>query len=103
MSTQSELRPETPQRTPVGDLPPLHVVTEGIPASEHVEVRAAEPPAVRRDDARTRRIILALEAFLVLLILGSFAVGMTQVLAPAEPGPRGGVTNEAWVQYRVAE
>jgi hypothetical protein len=100
MSTQSEFR--TPQ-TQVADLPHLTVVTEGIPASEHVEVPAAAAAAERPDQTRARRIILALEAVLVLLILGAFAVGVAQILAPTPSGLHMGLSDQAWSEYRAGE
>ncbi len=105
MSTQSEFRTETPQPTRVADLPPLDVVTEGIPASEHVEAipAAASPPAERSGESRSRRLILALEAFLVLLLLGAFAVGVTELLTTTPSGLHMGLSNEAWSQYRDGE
>lgn len=105
MSTQSELRTESPRPTRVADLPPLDVVTEGIPASEHVDVVPVVPAttAEPRAERRTRRVILALEAFLVLLLLGSFAVGVTQLLTPEVSGLHMGLTNQAWGEYRQGE
>jgi hypothetical protein len=100
MSTQSEFR--TPQ-TKVTDLPPLVVVTEGIPASEHLETAPTAAPAERPGETRVRRIILALEAVLVLLIVGAFAFGVSQILAPTPSGLHMGLSDQAWSEYRAGE
>jgi hypothetical protein len=104
MSTQSEFRTETPQ-TPIAQLPPLDVVTEGIPASEHVEPLPTVAPVSteRRAQTRTRRIILALEAVLVLIIVGAFSYGVTQILAESTAAPHMGLSEQAWSEYRAGE
>jgi hypothetical protein len=104
MSTQSEFRTETPQ-TQVADLPPMTVVTEGIPASEHVEAAPTAAPTGRSADreSRIRRIVLALEGLLVLVILGAFAVGITELTAPPSPGLHMGLSPTAWSEFRAGE
>ena len=45
MTTKFAKPLEASQMTHVADMPPLEVVTEGIPAQEHMEPAARGPPA----------------------------------------------------------
>ena len=50
-----------------------------------------------------RRIILALEAVLVLVIVGAFAFGVSQIVAPTPSGLHMGLSDQAWSAYRAGE
>ena len=54
MATKFEKPLEASQVTPVADMPPLEVVTEGIPAQEHIEAPpTAQPEAAPVAPERT--------------------------------------------------
>ena len=50
-----------------------------------------------------RRIILALEAVLVLVIVGAFAFGVSQIVAPTPSGLHMGLSDQAWSAYHAGE
>ncbi len=57
MATKFEKPLEASQVTPVADMPPLEVVTEGIPAQEHLEALQRwswRPPLCRRSHVGVR-------------------------------------------------
>ena len=75
MTTKLEKPLEVSQTTHVADMPPLEVVTEGIPLEEHVEfATAAQPrPVVREGWGRMWALALAGVMGLLLLVAGVFA------------------------------
>jgi hypothetical protein len=91
--------------TGLDELPPLTVVTDGIPASEHVRTldrplvvtgRAAQPAA---GGLLYRLGILAL----LVLVLGSFGYGVRSLLEPAPTAARMGLSATEWSSYRAGE
>jgi hypothetical protein len=77
MITKLEKSPVASQTTHVADMPPLEVVTEGIPLKEHIEFPAAaqvEPlPEVRQGWGRMWAWALAGVMGLLLVVAGVFA------------------------------
>lgn len=81
----------------IAEMPPLEVVTEGIPAAEHVREPAPTLP--------TRRPLAFQVLFwvVVAIVLGAFAVGVTAVLTPPPSSLHMGLSDQAWAEYRAGE
>ena len=104
MATKFEKPLEASQLTHVADMPPLEVVTEGIPAQEHVET----PPTAQPEGApvvgkpgHTLAWALAGVIGFFLVVAGIFA--LTQSSSTDSSALPMGVTPQAWQEFRAAE
>jgi hypothetical protein len=105
MATKFEKPLEASQVTHVADMPPLQVVTEGIPAQEHIEAPpTAQPeavPVVREPRSRPLAWALAGVIGFVLVVAGIFA--LTQYSATGASDLHMGLTPQAWQEFRAGE
>jgi hypothetical protein len=105
MATKFEKPLEASQMTHVADMPPLAVVTEGIPAQEHIEA----PPTAQPEAApvvgepRSRPLAWALAGVIgfVLVVAGIFA--LMQYSATGAADLHMGLTPQAWQEFRAGE
>jgi hypothetical protein len=104
MATKFEKPLEASQITPVVDMPPLEVVTEGIPAQEHLESppTSQEAAPVSREPGR-RPLAWALAGVIgfVLVVAGIFA--LTQLSSTSTPDLHMGLSPQAWQEFRAGE
>lgn len=104
MATKFERRPTgAPETTHVQDMPPLNVITEGIPDREHVTApmtAETEPVSATREERMTM-LAWALAGLLGLLILLGGVLGITRLLG--EDALHMGLTTQAWQDYRAGE
>jgi hypothetical protein len=104
MATKFEKPLEASQVTPVVDMPPLEVVTEGIPAQEHLESppTSQEAAPVSREPGR-RPLAWALAGVIgfVLVVAGIFA--LTQLSSTSTPDLHMGLSPQAWQEFRAGE
>jgi hypothetical protein len=105
MATKFEKPLQASQVTPVADMPPLEVVTEGIPAQEHVEsppmVQPVAAPVEREPRSRPLAWALAGVIGFVLVVAGIFA--LTQYSATGTQDLHMGLTPQAWQEFRAGE
>ena len=105
MATKFEKPLEASQVTPVADMPPLEVVTEGIPAQEHIEAPpTAQPDAAPVAPARTGHTLawaLAGAIGFLLVVAGIFA--FTQSSQTSTADLHMGLTPQAWQEFRAGE
>jgi len=105
MATKFEKPLEASQVTPVADMPPLEVVTEGIPAQEHIEAPPiAQPQAAPIAPERTGRPLawaLAGAIGFLLVVAGIFA--FTQSSPTNTADLHMGLTPQAWQEFRAGE
>jgi hypothetical protein len=95
MTTTDEARTQPVRTTPVEELPPLAVTTQGIPAAELLPA----PPEESRADRARHAFARALSGVLVLL-----AVLAGVLLVPPRPsGVHLGLSDAAWSEYRAGE
>ena len=105
MATKFEKPLEASQVTPVADMPPLEVVTEGIPAQEHIEAPpTAQPEAAPVAPERTGHTLawaLAGAIGFLLVVAGIFA--FTQSSPTSTADLHMGLTPQAWQEFRAGE
>ena len=105
MATKFEKPLEASQVTHVADMPPLEVVTEGIPAQEHIEAPpTAQPEAAPVTPERRRHTLawaLAGAIGFLLVVAGIFA--FTQNSPTSTPDLHMGLTPQAWQEFRAGE
>jgi hypothetical protein len=97
MATKFEKPLQASQVTPVADMPPLEVVTEGIPAQEHIE---AAPVAPERTGHPLAWALAGAIGFL-LVVAGIFA--LTQSSPTSTADLHMGLTPQAWQEFRAGE
>jgi hypothetical protein len=105
MSTKVEKPLEASPLTHVADMPPLEVVTEGIPPQEHIGpppvAQPEAPPAAPEHRRSWFAWALAGVIGLLLVVAGIFAV--TQYSSPSTSDLHMGLTPQAWQEYRAGE
>jgi hypothetical protein len=104
MATKFEKPLEASQVTPVADMPPLEVVTQGIPAQEHIEIpptSQVEAAPVAPQRRHTLAWALAGAIGFLLVVAGIFAV--TQYSPTSTPDLHMGLTPQAWQEFRAGE
>ena len=105
MATKFEKPIEASQMTHVADMPPLEVVTEGIPAQEHIEVPPTAQPEVAPVAPEHRRHTLAWALAgaigFLLVVAGIFA--FTQSSPTDSADLHMGLTPQAWQEFRAGE
>jgi hypothetical protein len=102
MATKFEKPLEASQVTHVADMPPLEVVTEGIPAQEHIEAPpTAQPEAAPERRRHTLAWALAGAIGLLLVVAGIFA--FAQNSPTSTPDLHMGLTPQAWQEFRAGE
>jgi hypothetical protein len=104
MATKFEKPLETSQVTPVADMPPLEVVTEGIPAQEHIEIpptAQVEAAPVASQRRHTLAWALAGAIGFLLVVAGIFA--FAQYSSTSSTDLHMGLTPQAWQEFRAGE
>lgn len=106
MATKFEKPFEASQLTHVEDMPPLEVVTEGIPTQEHIEFPptvqpAAAPPVT--PERRGRMLAWALVGVMGLLLLVAGIVRLAQSPTTDLADLHMGLTPQAWLEFRAGE
>lgn len=103
MATKLEEPLTASQTTHVQDMPPMEVVTEGIPAREHIEV----PPAVQAAPAAAERgprmLAWALAGVVGLLLVVAGLFAMAQYSTTDAQDLHMGLAPQAWQDYRAGE
>ncbi len=105
MATKFEKPLEASQMTPVADMPPLEVVTEGIPAQEHIEAPptpSRRPPRSRRS-ARGHTLAWALAGAIGFLLVVAGIFAFTQSSPTSTADLHMGLTPQAWQEFRAGE
>ena len=105
MATKIEKPQEASQLTHVADMPPLEVVTEGIPAQEHIEIAATLPQqgAPVAAERRGRMLAWALAGVLGFLLVVAGIFAFTQDSSTGTPDLHMGLTPQAWQDFRAGE
>ena len=88
MTTKLEKPPAASRTTNVAEMPPLEVVTEGIPAMEHIESAPAaqvEPPLPVGREGWGRMLAWALAGVLGLLLVVAGVFAFTQYSSTGDP------------------
>ena len=105
MATKFEKPLEASQVTPVADMPPLEVVTQGIPAQEQIEApptaQAQAAPVAPERPGHTLAWALAGAIGFLLVVAGIFA--LTQYSPTSTPDLHMGLTPQAWQEFRAGE
>jgi hypothetical protein len=102
MATKFEKPLEASQLTPVADMPPLEVVTEGIPAQEHLEMPPTAQPEVA-SERRGRTLAWALAGMMGFLLVIAGIVGLAQNATTGPTDLHMGLTPQAWQEFRAGE
>jgi hypothetical protein len=105
MATKFEKPLEASQVTPVGDMPPLEVVTEGIPAQEHIEAPPTAQPetAPAAPERRRHTLAWALAGAIGLLLVVAGIIAFTQSSPTGTADLHMGLTPQAWQEFRAGE
>jgi hypothetical protein len=105
MATKFEKPLEASQLTHVADMPPLDVVTEGIPAQEHLE----SPPTVQPEAApiaperRGRVFAWALAGVMGFLLVVAGILAFRPDSSTGTTDLHMGLTPQAWQEFRAGE
>jgi hypothetical protein len=105
MATKFEKPLKASQVTHVADMPPLDVVTEGIPAQEHIEVPPASQPVAApvAPERRGHTLAWALAGAIGFLLVVAGILAFTQYTPTGASDLHMGLTPQAWQEFRAGE
>ena len=104
MATKFQKPVDASQMTHVADMPPLDIVTEGIPAQEQLELPPTAPPAPPvAAEGRWRKLAWALAGVMGLLLVVAGIVGLARTASTDIAALHMGLTPQAWQEFRADE